>query len=128
MRLQTVAYEMGRGPWHSCAHHQKEVGAAKELRRMTDAGDSLFQHYLPSICKEKGLDPLSVDAEQVLQDSWDAPWLRTLGPRAAETRWWSQYKSHEFWKGHISERLFVLAYLGLQCGWFVKKSKGEYSF
>ena len=118
VRLQSVTFEISRGPWKSQAFFQQQLEAMHEWLAELDDADPLFEHFVAKICRDKQLDPASASTSAIIEDMRSSKWLERLGPKTAQTRWFSWHEAQEFYQPHTGERLAGLCFLGIFQGWF----------
>eukprot|EP00971_Amphidinium_carterae_P339081 6476688-Amphidinium_carterae.1 len=123
LRLQSLTFEVNRGPWKSFAFFTQQVEAMESFYQHADVTDPLFQFFYPGICADKNIDPLESTPESVLREIQGSAWLTKLAVKTAATRWFSWHSAQEYYEPYTTERLMCLCFLGIHQGWFQQSGK-----
>ena len=127
--VTTMAMNLAWGPWQGEKWHVELIEGATRFFKAAKTGstDWLLEKFLPKVLADLGL-PLTDQARgEALDDllKWleKSGFLQKKGNKVAMARWFSWFKSMEWWSPQWNCRLIILVYLGVRLGFITEKNR-----
>ena len=125
-KAATLVFNIGYGPWQSCAWFHQICSQGKKLAETMDDNSPLLLKYWPWIKKDRGIftkfqDELAGAAarKRFVKSLPGLALMNLLGVRVAPSKWMSLHKAGSLWDDTLGARGLILGGLCMKKGWIL---------